>query len=207
MKLYDISMAIHPGMPVYGNREEKRPVWTVQQDYSSGSVYESGIQMNMHNGTHIDAPLHMLEGGKTMEGYGLEQFITPCRVLDLMTCTDRITASDLADKAIHPGDFVLLKTRNSLNEAFDPGFVYLELSGAEYLKASAIKGVGIDSLGIERSQPGHPTHKTLLGSGIVILEGLRLADIEEGDYLLLAAPLKIKGTEAAPARAVLAKLE
>lgn len=71
------------------------------------------------------------------------------------------------------------------------------------MKSLKISGVGIDSLGIERSQPGHETHKLLLGQGIIILEGLQLADIKEGAYKMLALPLKMHGTEAAPARVVL----
>lgn len=81
--------------------------------------------------------------------------------------------------------------------------MYLDASAAEYLKSAGITGVGIDALGIERAQPGHETHKTLLGAGIIILEGLRLADVNEGTYRLAALPLRLKGTEASPARAIL----
>ncbi|MPM69580.1 Kynurenine formamidase [bioreactor metagenome] len=84
-------------------------------------------------------------------------------------------------------------------------FIYLDKSGAEYLREKKVIGVGIDALGIERSQPDHGTHKALLGAGIVILEGLRLRDIEEDKYLLFAAPLRLVGAEAAPARALLIK--
>jgi arylformamidase len=207
VKLYDISMAVHPGMAVYRNKEVKQPLWTIQQDFSTGSVFESVISMNMHTGTHMDAPLHMLEDGGTIDTISLDKTVTPCKVLDFTDSIDRITREDLEKKDICSGDFILLKTRNSMQEAFDPDFIYLELSGAEYLKELSVKGVGIDALGIERSQPGHPTHKTLLGSGIVILEGLRLAAVEEGEYLLVAAPLKIKNAEAAPVRAVLVEME
>ena len=64
-------------------------------------------------------------------------------------------------------------------------------------------GAGIDSLGIERNQPNHETHKTLLSNKIMILEGLRLKHVEEGPYLLIAAPLNIPGVEASPVRAFL----
>ena len=68
-------------------------------------------------------------------------------------------------------------------------------------KGKEIKGVGIDALGIERNQT--PTHKLLLGAGIIIIEGLRLKDVPEGEYFLIALPLKIKDVEAAPTRAIL----
>ncbi|WP_315116234.1 cyclase family protein [uncultured Clostridium sp.] len=203
MKIYDISMDIHNKMTVYKNKDEKRPVIKVLQDFSKGSSYESRISMDMHTGTHIDAPLHMIEKGSTMDEFNIENVVTECKVVDLTSIKDRITEEDFENKGINEGDFILLKTRNSFEEGFDFNFVFLHESGAKYLKERGIKGVGIDSLGIERSQEGHETHKILLGNGITIIEGLRLKEINEGKYLLCALPLKIKGVEAAPARAIL----
>jgi arylformamidase len=203
MKIFDISMDIHRDMLVWKNKDEKRPLIEVTRDFASGSAYESRISMDMHTGTHIDAPLHMIENGATMESYSLESFVGKCRVLDLTEVEDRITAVDLEDKTMDKGDFIILKTRNSFREDFDMNFVFVEKSGAQYLKDKGVVGVGIDSVGIERSQEGHETHRKLLGSGIAILEGLRLKDVPEGQYFLCALPLKIKGVEAAPARAIL----
>ena len=203
MKIYDISMEIHYEMPVYKNKDEKRPVIEVIRDFSKGSTYESRISMDMHTGTHIDSSLHMIENGATMDEFNIEKVVTICKVLDLTSAKDRITKEDLVHKEINRNDFLLLKTANSFKEEFDFNFVFLEESGAKYLKELGIKGVGIDSLGIERSQAGHETHKILLQNDITIIEGLRLKHINEGEYLLCALPLKIKGVEAAPARAIL----
>lgn len=203
MKLYDISMPINESIPVYGNKAGKGPAITVVNDHSVGSVHESVISMNLHTGTHIDAPLHMIKGGSTFETIDISRLVTPCRVYDFTGVEERITADDLRAIDIKPGSFILLKTRNSYFDGFNPGFVYVDASGAAYLSEKGIVGVGIDCLGIERAQPGHETHKTLLGSGIIILEGLRLADIREGEYKLIALPLRMTGTEASPARAVL----
>jgi len=203
MKLYDISMKVDQNIPVYKNRVEKRPEITVTSNFSTGSSYESVIKMHLHTGTHIDAPLHMIEGGATFETIDIARLITDCTVFDFTGVQDRITADDLKTKDIKPGSFILLKTRNSFFEGFDNNFVFVDKTGAEYLKNLGITGVGIDSLGIERSQPGHETHKLLLGQGIIILEGLQLADIKEGAYKMIALPLKMYGTEASPARAVL----
>ncbi|HHW56378.1 MAG TPA: cyclase family protein [Clostridia bacterium] len=203
MKIYDISMEIHENMTVYKNKEGKRPKHTITVD--KGDVTESRISMDMHTGAHIDAPLHMIKGGDTIENLDLSKVITRCKVFDFTHISDKITEEDLKDKEIQKGDFILFKTRNSFREDFDFEFVYLDKSGAQFLKEKGIVGVGIDALGIERSQPNHETHKILLGAGIVILEGLRLKDIEEGEYFLHAAPLKIKGAEASPTRAVLIK--
>ncbi len=202
MKIYDISMTITPDMPVYKGRKKKKPMMSADSDFITGTAYETRLTMNLHTGTHIDAPLHFIEGGGTIDQIPLDKVVTRCRVLDLTHVMDGISAGDLKSKTIREGDFVLLKSRNSFENLLEGDFVYLDGSGAEYLKDKRIAGVGSDSLGIERAQPAHETHKALLGAGIVILEGLRLADVPEGEYLLVAAPVKIQA-EGAPARALL----
>lgn len=203
MKIYDVSMVIDQNIPVYNNKADKKPELIVSRDFNSGNVYETDIKMNLHTGTHIDAPLHMIQGGSTIDKLELSKLLTDCTVFDFTAVADRITAEDLKTKNIKPGSFILLKTRNSYYEGFDMEFVFVDATGAEYLKECKISGVGIDSLGIERAQPGHETHKILLGSGIIILEGLKLADIKEGTYKMIALPLRMNDTEAAPARVVL----
>ncbi|HKL79586.1 MAG TPA: cyclase family protein [Mobilitalea sp.] len=205
MKIYDISMPISYDMPVYKGKEMKRPIISVDSDFSSGSTYESRLEMNMHTGTHIDRSLHMVPGGTTLESLRLEQVVAPCTVLDLTEVDEKITKEDLISKEIKEGSFLLLKTRNSYEDILEKDFIYLDNTGAELLASKNIIGVGIDSLGIERNQPGHETHLQLLSLDMVILEGLRLKEIEEGDYLLSAAPILIPGIEAAPVRAYLIK--
>ncbi len=205
MKIYDISMPILPSMPVYKGKAEKRPELTIDGDFHTGSSYESKLHMNLHSGTHIDRPLHMIPGGATVESLDLSQVVTPCLLLDLTKVKETITKEDLMQKEIPVGSFLLLKTRNSLEDILEKDFIYVDRSGAEYLTERRVIGVGIDSLGIERNQPDHETHILLLGSGAVILEGLRLKNIEEGEYLLSAAPLLIDRAEAAPVRAYLIK--
>ena len=203
MKLIDISMEISPDMKVYKGRDAKRPLLTLDSDFSSGGSHESRIEMNLHTGTHLDAPLHMMPGGDTIESIPLEQVARSCKVLDLLRAAEKITAADLAEKDIRSDDFVLLKTRNSFEDILEGDFVYLDKTGAAYLRDKGVSGVGIDSLGIERAQPDHETHTILFSAGILILEGLRLAHVEEGEYFLVAAPLKIKGVDGAPVRAFL----
>ncbi|KAL6059025.1 SH3 domain-containing protein [Balamuthia mandrillaris] len=188
-------------------------------------------------GTHIDAPSHFLKDGATIEGYNLSQLCGRCRVIDLSTneqvreAGGAITAAVLRehDEVITAGSIVLLKTSNSHISPFapfTPDFVYLEKSGAEYLSSKGVKAVGIDYLGIERSQEDHATHRILLGGRhsseeeaaeeettntaipIPIIEGLRLAHVEDcgRDYYLVCMPLALKGCEGAPARALLLRL-
>lgn len=201
--IYDISMPIRTDMPVYKGKEEKRPQRIVESDHLTGSVYESSVKMNLHTGTHLDRPLHMMPNGDTMDSLQLEELITECVVLNLTDVKAEITANDLIGKGIQCGDFVLLKTRNSSEPILESDFVYLEKSGAKYLADLKVRGVGIDALGIERGQPGHETHLALMENGAHILEGLRLAEIKEGRYELIALPLNITGAEAAPVRAIL----
>jgi arylformamidase len=203
MKVYDISMPVKNDMPVYGGKEGKRPRILKEPEFSKGHVYESRIEMNLHTGTHVDSPLHMIPGEAPMEKYKPEQFITGCYLIDLTDVIEKITADDLKGRRIRKGDFLLLKTQNSFKDILEGAFIYLDKTGAAYLNEIGIAGVGIDALGIERAQPEHETHIQLFGKGVVILEGLRLRDVEEGEYLLCAAPVLIPGTEAAPARAFL----
>jgi arylformamidase len=199
-QIYDVTMPIFSGMPVYKNKPEKQPSFERVQ---SGYVSESRVRLDVHTGTHVDAPLHMIENGPTLETIPVERLVGPCRVIDLTDVTDGITREDLEKREIQPGEFVLFKTKNSFDEAFNYEFIYVKENAARYLAEKQIKGVGIDSLGIERSQPGHPTHKTLFEHDIVVIEGLRLRHVPEGSYFLVAAPLHLTGTDAAPARVLL----
>ncbi|SHI92872.1 Kynurenine formamidase [Geosporobacter subterraneus DSM 17957] len=203
MKIYDISMPIHQDMPVYKNKEEKRPKLEIIRDYKNSSAYESRLSLEMHTGTHLDMPLHMLEGGERIQSLDLSKVIRPCKVLDFTAVSEKISKTDLEKKQIQAGDFLLFKTQNSYKEAFDFEFIYLDDFGAAYLLEKGVVGVGIDALGIERAQPNHATHKILLGAEIVILEGLRLSEVHEGEYFLIAPPLLVPEAEAAPVRALL----
>jgi arylformamidase len=203
MRVYDISMAVKNDMKVYKNKEEKRPYIEIIKDYGSSDMFESKITLDMHTGTHMDAPLHVIKGGKSIDKVDLQSLITKCRVIDFTAVDDKICEVDLQNKDIREGDFILFKTKNSQNEEFNPKFIYLDKSGAKFLSELGIKGVGTDGLGIERGQENHETHKILLGNDIHIIEGLDLFEIVSGEYTLIALPIKIEGVEASPVRAVL----
>lgn len=203
MKIIDISMLIHRDMPVYKNREEKRPRHYVNSSIPPGSVNESSLDFNLHTGTHLDSPFHMIEGGAPTETLPLERLITRARVIDLTAVTEGIGRADLEPHQIQAGEFLLFKTRNSFTQGGGEQFVYLRGDGARYLCDIGIHGVGIDTPGIERDQADHRTHVSLLGQGIIILEGLELSHVAPGSYTLIALPLKIKDADGAPCRAVL----
>ncbi|MFP4177431.1 MAG: cyclase family protein [Acholeplasmataceae bacterium] len=206
MTIYDVSMTIDSLMQVYKNRNEKKPRITTDQDFEQGSTYESRLEMNLHTGTHMDFPLHILKDGADSRALDLEHLIRPVKVFDLTAVDDGIAASDIESLDIRKNDFVLFKTRNSFEEAFNFEFIYLKEDAATSLAEIGVKGVGIDALGIERDQKGHPTHRALLAKGIIIIEGLRLRMVDDGNYFMFALPLKIRGVEALPLSVVLTSI-
>lgn len=202
-RIIDISMTIEEGMQVWKSYEHKKPSITNVQNHDEGKPHESQLNMNVHTGTHVDAPLHMLPGGATIETVSLDQLNGAARVLDLTHVKGHITKEDLVPFAIQRGERLLFKTSSSFTEEFDLEFPFLRMDGAEYLAQIGVSLVGTDALGIERAQPEYQTHRTLMRQGIVIVEGLRLKDVAPGNYTLILAPLKMTGIDAAPARAFL----
>jgi len=202
-RIIDISMTIEETMQVWKNYDHKKPSITNVQNHDEGKPHESMLSMNVHTGTHVDAPLHMLAGGATIETIPLDRLVGPARVLDLTHLKGHITREDLLPYCIQRGERLLLKTASSLTEAFDMEFVFLRGDGAEYLAEIGVGLVATDALGIERAQPDYKTHRTLMSNDIIIVEGVRLKDVEAGNYMLVIAPLKMTGIDASPARAFL----
>jgi arylformamidase len=154
----------------------------------------------------VDAPLHMLEDGENANLFFAENPFYRAQLIDLTELEEKITAEDLKEYNIEENSFLILKTKNSqpgFLEKTPEKFIYLAESGAEYLIDKKIKGVGIDTNGIERAQSEHPTHKKLLREKIMILEGLRLNEVPAGNYILLLSLLKIADSDGLPGRAYL----
>ncbi|MCA0147706.1 cyclase family protein [Rossellomorea vietnamensis] len=200
MKIYDVTAPIFNGMPVYKNKPEKQP--SIETN-TNGHVTESRLSMDVHTGTHVDAPLHMINDGETIETIDIEKLVRPVKVFDVTEVDEKISLKDIEGLEIEENDFILFKTKNSWDTEFNFDFIYVAEDAAAYLAEKKIAGVGIDSLGIERAQEGHPTHRSLMGSGVIIMEGLQLKDIKAGQYFMVAAPLKIQNTDASPARVLL----
>lgn len=207
MKIYDVSMLIEPEMMVYKNKLSKIPVFENMGNHSTGVSHETKVSLDIHTGTHIDMPLHMIESGKTMDTFDFTRLMTPAKVFDMTHLEESfISLKDIECLDIVKGDFIIFKTQNSFydkKQGFEYDFVYVDESAAKYLTDIEVNGVGIDALGIERAQDNHMTHKLLLSQDIIILEGLELQDIQEGSYQLIALPIKLKGTEGSWVRAVL----
>lgn len=205
MELYDLTMPMTPEMPVYKNREANRPSITRDRCHETDSIQESRFNINVHTGTHLDAPLHILPGGAAIETYPLERLQVACQVVDLSGAGRAINTAAFAGLDFCRDTAVLLKTANSNVDRFEQDYCYLTAAGAVYLAEKQLFLVGIDALGIERGQLGHPTHKALFASGAWILEGLRLQAVAAGNYTLHLLPLLVPGAEASPVRAVLTR--
>lgn len=203
MTIYDVSMTISEDIQVYKNKPEKKPKITIASDFKTGTSHETSISMNLHTGTHMDFPLHMIENGKTSDTLDLSKLICQVKVFDMTNVHNEIDKDDLVGLQIEKNDFILFKTKNSFTDQFEFDFTFVNDKASLYLSDIGIQGVGVDGLGIERDQPGHPTHKTLMSKDIIIIEGLRLKDIKPGIYQMYALPIKIVGADALPLSVIL----
>ncbi|HSV31255.1 MAG TPA: cyclase family protein [Atribacteraceae bacterium] len=206
MRIIDITLPLSPATPTYKGKK-KKPEIILSRSIEQGAN-ETLLSFESHTGTHVDAPFHMIAEGKTIDQYPLEQFEGKAYVAEIRN-TGVITEEHLAFLKDLPvfKTYVLLKTDNSFGDLNRESFTYLSESGAIFLTRLAVKGVGIDALGIERNQPGHPTHRILLSQDRLIYEGLALSSITPGWYQFQAYPLFILKGDGSPVRAVLWEIQ
>jgi arylformamidase len=169
----------------------------------------SAYSMGAHSGTHVDAPMHFVRDGAPIDRLPLDPFIGPARVIDISDAVQSIDAAELDRHQWRGAERVLFRTRSSLrgwmtSSTFHRDFAYIAPNAAQLLADASVKLVGIDYISAEQfGAPAPLTHRTLLGKGIPIVEGLALAGVPAGDYDLIVLPIKVGGHEGAPARAVL----
>ena len=193
--IYDISQelfscAVYPGDPA--------PVRTVLADMEKGDVINlTAFSMCAHNGTHLDAPAHFIKDGKTVEELEPAAFLGDCYVVHH---TGDVTASDAAAilekaSAVHAAERILIAGKATVTEA-----------AARVFAEADIKLLGNESQTVGPETAPMAVHLILLGADVVLLEGLMLAHVPEGKYLLSAAPLNLGGCEGAPCRAMLMEI-
>jgi len=168
----------------------------------AGRYLISDLHMNSHSGTHIDAPVHYLKTGDTIDTVPLDHLIGPCRVLDMTGAGSAITAADLKGR-LGDAKRILLKTMFSGEDRFREDYPHLTLDAAELLRANGTLCVGIDSFSIEAFVCDGSVHRELLGHGCIIIELLDLSGVREGAFDMAALPLRLAGLDGAPARVVL----
>ena len=208
MKILDISVPLSPHLPVWPG--DTRIVLERYRALAKGDTSnDSRLACSVHSGTHVDAPLHFIENGATTEQLTLDILMGPARVVELPEAN--VITPELLD-AQSPAietERLLLKTTNSdlwndPGHEFNPDFVALSPESADWVVNKGIKLVGIDYLSIQMFKDDEPmTHRVLLEGGVIILEGLDLRKVSPGDYNLICLPIKLAGSEGAPARAIL----
>jgi arylformamidase len=200
-KWVDVSVPIYAGM-VHFPDNPSIEIDTITHVDRGDLCTVSRLTMGSHTGTHIDAPIHFLPGGTGAEQIPVENLIGPARVIEIKD-PDKVKADELRLHKLGARERLLFKTSNSQRcwktSQFVPDFVSIAEDAASYLASLNTLAVAIDYL-----SAGSPeTHRTLLGAGVVIIEGLNLTGISQGRYELLCLPLKILGGDGAPARVLL----
>lgn len=205
MHLYDVSRTLREGMPTWPG--EPGPQRTPLKQMAKGDPANvSHLGMGVHTGTHVDAPIHFIAGGAGAESLPLDALCGPVRLVQI-TDPEAVRVPELERGGLNGAERVLFKTRNGdLIDApdFRRDYVYVAPEAAEWLVARGVRLVGVDYLSVEAfAAPSPNTHRTLLAAGVVIVEGLDLRAPPPGDYLLWCLPIKLQGSDGAPARVVL----
>jgi arylformamidase len=205
VKLIDVTIPIRNGMPVY-DRNPGVHLERARSIADGDTVNISRLDLGVHTGTHVDAPLHFIEGGAGTEAIDPEILIGEAHVVDATSLHQDIDAEALGTLDLPPGaERLIFKTPNSelwdLDE-FSRGFIRFVESGARPLVEAGVRLVGIDYLSIG----DEGAHKVFLGNGVVPLEGLDLRQVDPGPYRLYCLPLKLVGSDGAPARVLLEPL-
>jgi arylformamidase len=210
---YDISVPLKQGMVYFPTDPVPPKIYRFSDRALGSKVTMSMLEIISHTGTHIDSPLHFIEGGSTISDMPLDAAIGPARVIAIRD-RESIKAAELKKHNIKKGERVLFKTRNSpagyAAEKFNEDYCYLHESAAEYLAKVGVRLVGIDFITIgsyKRQENIGKTHTALLGAGIYVLEDCALAGVPPGEYELLCLPLLMWHGDAGPCRAILRPLK
>lgn len=206
MKIYDISVPISERTIVYPGDPPVRLIWDMTIP-SGRLVNLSSISFCSHTGTHIDAPFHFLNDGISVDQVSLELLYGECLVVEIDNPIS-IGLQALERAGVTGGtQRILFKTRNSAFwkiGTYPEDYVFIESEAAEWLVERGIQLVGIDWLSVDPFDTADfPAHRSILGSGGVVVEGLDLSDVPPGTYTLACMPLKIAGGDGSPSRAVL----
>ncbi len=205
----DVSMDIEDGM-LHWPSDPAIEIYNYSQISKGDAANNSKITCGVHTGTHIDSPKHFIDDGYGIDKIDLDKLIGSANVIEVPAELSVISKDFIEQLKIKKGDRILFKTKNSelINAGdrnFHTDYVYVNSEAAKYMVEMGVVLVGVDYLSVEGYRVGHDAHKTLLGAGIVIIEGLNLFNVPAGEYKLFALPVKIKDSNGAPARVILEK--
>ena len=208
MTIYDISLTISPSLPTWPG-DPALELEQIESMDKGAHANVTRISAAVHLGTHVDAPHHFLNDGRTVESLPLSVLTGPCYVVQLPDGVEAITA-EMLERMELTFEFkrILFGTRNSHwwakgETVFQTDFVAITEDGAEWLVERGVQLVGVDYLSVAPYGDSAPTHTVLLQAGVIIVEGLNLSQISRGFYDLYCLPLKIADSDGAPARAIL----
>jgi len=204
----DVSVTVRSGMPYWPDN----PPVVVERvmDLSRGDGCNlSHLAMGVHSGTHMDAPVHFLPGAPGLDEMPLTATMGEARVIEIEHQRE-ITTEELRKHELRPGERVLFRTSNSQRawkaSGFVEDFVYICEEAASYLAEAGVRTVGVDYLSVGGYPDGAAVHRILLDAGIWIIEGLDLSPVTAGRYEMICLPVKLHGSDGAPARAILRRL-
>jgi arylformamidase len=202
-RLWDISPDVAPGFPVFPGDTAFTRRWTWRIGPGC-PVNVSEITMSPHTGSHADAPLHYDDAGASIGEVPLQTYLGPCRVIHVIGCGPLVRAGHLSARLHDAPPRVLLRTYARVPEGWDPDFTAIAPETVDLLHARGVVLVGIDTPSLDPEQSKTlDSHQRVRSHGMAVLEGLVLDEVPEGDYELIALPLKWRGLDASPVRAVL----
>lgn len=198
MKIYDISQEVF-GCTVYPG--DPTPEKKVISSMENGDLYNlTAFGMCAHNGTHVDAPSHFLKDGKTVDDICLEAFVGMAYVAEHQGVISGDDAVQITRKASE-------QSREAAMRILIKGAAVVSLEAAEVFAASGMLLFGNESQSVGPEDAPMAVHRTFLSAGVVLLEGIRLAEVSEGVYFLNSAPLNLAGADGSPCRALLIDAE
>lgn len=204
-KIWDISppvdehAAVFPGDTVYSQRLH----FSLTSD---GPVNVNSITMSPHTGAHADAPMHYVTAGKAAGALDLGPYLGPCRVIHCIDCGPLVLPEHIAHAMVDLPPRVLLRTARTANQAW-AAFTAIAPKTLALLATKNVVLVGIDTPSVDPADSQSlPSHHQLLTNNMRNLECLVLDDVPEGDYELIALPLKLMRADASPVRAILREL-
>lgn len=194
MKIYDISQEVFSCKVFPGDPAPERKVLSSME---AGALYNlTAISMCAHNGTHVDAPFHFVNDGKTVDAVSLEAFVGMAYVTE----HHGVVSADDAARIIASAN---AQNPESARRILIKGAAVVSAEAAKVFAASGIVLLGNESQTVGPEDAPMAVHLILLGAGMVLLEGIRLGAVPEGAYLLNAAPLNLAGADGSPCRAIL----
>ena len=207
MTIIDVSVGLDPSLPVWPGHP-KIGVNRIEDIDKGANANVSFLEFSAHAGTHVDAPLHFLQDGSDISAMDLEMLIGPAFLIDVVNAKI-IDDNLLGSMSIPQGtQRLLIKTTNSSlwsrkDSSFQKDFVAIDNAGARWIVDQGIRLIGVDYLSVAPYGNTGPTHRTLLSSGVIPVEGLNFDGVNAGVYDLICLPIKIEGCEGSPARVVL----